>query len=190
MIYQYATSLATALYARKGEALPSPAVGYVSITQLEAWTNDQSAPASLHLVGGPDVESSAGDPGVPLSSLIHRHRPCSASATLSAPANDTTTAAWDRAERQGATIDLMRYLSVPSAHAIGDAGGAEADATPPSRPAPRLKRKQLTLRLDYDAFRVLRNISYSEDVTYQSLLEAAVRVYLETLDTASAAEAG
>ena len=110
---------------------------------------------------------------------------------LSAPANDTTTAARERSDRQGTMIDIMRYLSVASGRASDDAGGSERVVeTPPFRLSRRLKRKQLTLRLGYDAFRHLQNISYVSDATYQSLLETAVMAYLETLDTEHAAEAG
>ena len=191
MIDHNATSLATALFARKGEAIPSPAVGYVSITQLEAGTDERHAPASLCLVGEFDLEPTVDDAERPLSSLIHRHRPRLAPTTLSAPANDTTTAAWQRSDRQGTTIDIMRYLSVASGRANDDAGGSERVVeTPPFRLSHRLKRKQLTLRLGYDAFRHLQNISYVSEATYQSLLEAAVLAYLETVDAERATEAG
>ena len=183
MLDQIATSLATALFARKGEAIPSPAVGYVSITQLEAGTDARRAPTSLCLVGEADLEPTVDDAERPLSSLIHRHRPRLAPTILSAPANDTTTAAWQRSDRQGTTIDIMRYLSVASGRADDDVGSGECVVeTPPFRLSQRLKRKQLTLRLDYDAFRHLQNISYVSDATYQSLLEAAVMAYLETLE--------
>ncbi len=191
MFDQIATSLATALFARKGEAIPSPAVGYVSITQLEAGTDARRAPTSLCLVGEADLDPTVDDAARPLSSLIHRHRPRLAPTILSAPANDTTTAAWQPSDRQGTTIDIMRYLSVASGRANDDAGGSgRVVETPPFRLSHRLKRKQLTLRLRYDAFRHLQNISYVSDVTYQSLLEAAVMAYLETLDTEHAAEVG
>ncbi len=191
MIDHNATSLATALFARKGEAIPSPAVGYVSITQLEAGTDERRSPEPLCLVGEPDPEPTADDAERPLSSLIHRHRPRLAPTTLSAPANDTTTAAWQRSDRQGTTIDIMRYLSVASGRANDDAGGSERVVeTPPFRLSHRLKRKQLTLRLGYDAFRHLQNISYVSDATYQSLLEAAVLAYLETADAECAVETG
>ena len=193
MIDHNATSLGTALFARKGEAIPSPAVGYVSITQLEAGTDERHAPASLCLIGETDLEPTVDDAERPLSSLIHRHRPRPAPVTLSAPApaNDTTTAAWERSDRQGTTIDIMRYLSVASGRANDDAGSGERVVeTPPLRLSRRHKRKQLTMRLGYDAFRHLQNISYVSDATYQSLLEAAVLAYLETLDTEHAAEAG
>ena len=62
--------------------------------------------------------------------------------------------------------------------------------SPPFRLSHRLKRKQLTLRLDYDMFRHLQNISYVSDATYQSLLEDAVKSYLEVLDAERAVEAG
>ena len=191
MIYHNATSLATALFARKGEAIPSPAVGYVSITQLEAGTDERRAPASLCLVGESDLEPTVDDAERPLSSLIHRHRPRLAPTTLSAPANDTTTAEWERSDRQGTTIDIMGYLSVASGRANDDAGSSERVVeTPPFRLSHRLRRKQLTLRLDYEAFRHLQNISYVSDATYQSLLEAAVIAYLETLDAERAVETG
>ncbi len=191
MFDQIATSLGTALFARKGEAIPSPAVGYVSISQLEAGTDARRPPASLCPVGESDLEPTADDAERPLSSLIHRHRPRLAPTTLSAPANDTTTAAWQRSDRQGTTIDIMRYLSVASGRANDDAGGSERVVeTPPFRLSHRLKRKQLTLRLGYDAFRHLQNISYVSDATYQSLLEAAVLAYLETVDADRAVETG
>ncbi len=191
MLDQIATSLATALFARKGEAIPSPSVGYFSITQLEAGTDARRAPSSLCLVGEADLEPTVDDAERPLSSLIHRHRPRLAPTTLSAPANDTTTAAWQRSDRQGTTIDIMRYLSVASGRANDDAGGSERVVeTPPFRLSHRLKRKQLTLRLGYDAFRHLQNISYVSDATYQSLLEAAVLAYLETVDAERAVETG
>ncbi len=191
MIDHNATSLATALFARKGEAIPSPAVGYVSITQLEAGTDARRAPASLCLVGEFDLEPTVDDAERPLSSLIHRHRPRPAPTTVSAPANDTTTAAWQRSDRQGTTIDIMRYLSVASGRANDDADGSERVVeTPPFRLSHRLERKQLTLRLGYDAFRHLQNISYVTDATYQSLLEAAVIAYLETVDAERVTEAG
>ncbi len=191
MIDHNATSLATALFARKGEAIPSPAVGYVSITQLEAGTDARRAPASLCLVGEFDLEPTVDDAERPLSSLIHRHRPRLAPTTPSAPAIDTTTAAWQPSDRQGTMIDIMRYLSVASGRANDDAGGSERVVeTPPFRLSHRLKRKQLTLRLGYDAFRHLQNISYVSDATYQSLLEAAVLAYLETVDAERAVETG
>ena len=193
MFDQIATSLATALFARKGEAIPSPAVGYVSITQLEARTDARRAPASLCLVGEFDLEPTVDDAERSLSSLIHRHRPRLAPTTLSAPApaNDTTAAAWERSDCRGTTIDIMRYLSVAAGCANDDAESSERVVeTPPFRLSHRRKRKQLTLRLHYDAFRRLQNISYVKDATYQSLLEAAVMAYLETLDTEHAAEAG
>ena len=191
MFDQIATSLGTALFARKGEAIPSPAVGYVSISQLEAGTDARRAPAALCLVGEPDLEPTVDDAERPLSSLIHRHRPRLAPTTLSAPANDTTTVAWQRSDRQGTTIDIMRYLSVASGRANDDAGGSgRVVETPPFRLSQRLKRKQLTLRLDYDAFRHLQNISYISDATYQSLLEAAVMAYFETLDAERTVETG
>ncbi len=193
MFDQIATSLATALFARKGEAIPSPAVGNVSIPQLEAGTDARRAPASLCLVGEFDLEPTVDDAERPLSSLIHRHRPRPAPTTLlaPAPANDTTTTAWQRSDRQGTTIDIMRYLSVASGRANDDAGGSERVVeTPPFRLSHRLKRKQLTLRLGYDAFRHLQNISYISDATYQSLLEAAVMAYFETLDAERTVETG
>lgn len=191
MFDQIATSLATALFARKGEAIPSPAVGYVSITQLAAGTDARRAPEPLCLVGEPDPEPTVDDAERPLSSLIHRHRSRPAPVTLSAPANDTTTLAWQPSDRQGTTIDIMRYLSVASGRAKVPAGGSERVVeTPPFRLSHRLERKQLTLRLGYDAFRQLQNISYVTDATYQSLLEAAVLAYLETVDAERAVETG
>ena len=191
MIDHNATALATALFARKGEAIPSPAVGYVSITQLEAGTDARRAPTSLCLVGEADLEPTVDAAERPLSSLIHRHRPRLAPTNPSAPANDTTTAAWQRSDRQGTTIDIMRYLSVASGRVNDDAGsGTRVVETQPFRLSRRLKRKQLTMRLGYDAFRHLQNISYVTDATYQNLLEAAVLAYLETVDTGHAAEAG
>ena len=191
MIDQNATSLATALFARKGEAIPSPAVGYVSIAQLEAGIDQRGAPASLCLVGESDFGSIDDAAERPLSSLISRHRPRLAPTTLSAPADDATTAAWQPSDRPGTTIDIMRYLSVASGRAKVPAGGSERVVeTPPFRLSRRLKRKQLTLRLGYDAFRQLQNISYVTDATYQSLLEAAVLAYLETADAERAVETG
>ena len=201
MIDQNATSLATALFARKGEAIPSPAVGYVSIaqleagideiTQLEAGIDERGAPASLCLVGESDFGSIDAAAERPLSSLISRHRPRLAPTTLSAPADDATTAAWQPSDRPGTTIDIMRYLSVASGRANDDAGASEPVVeTPPFRLSHRLNRKQLTLRLGYDAFRQLQNISDESDATYQSLLEAAVIAYLETFVAEGAVETG
>ncbi len=191
MFDQIATSLATALFARKGEAIPSPAVGYVSVTQLAAGTDERHSSEPLCLVGEYDLEPTVDDAELPLSSLIHRHRSRPAPVPLSAPANDTTTAAWQPSDRQGTTIDIMRYLSVASGRAKVPAGGSERVVeTPPFRLSRRLKRKQLTLRLGYDAFRQLQNISYVTDATYQSLLEAAVLAYLETVDAERAVETG
>ncbi len=191
MIDQIATSLATALFARKGEAIPSPAVGYVSISQLEAGTDARRAPTSLCLVGESDLEPTVDDAERPLSSLIHRHRQRLAPTAPSAPTVDTTTAAWERSDRRGTTIDIMRYLSVASGRANDDAGGSERVVeTSPFRLSHRLKRKQLTLRLGYDAFRQLQNISDESDATYQSLLEAAVIAYLGTVDAERTVETG
>ena len=191
MFDHIASSLATALFARKGEAIPSPAVGYVSITQLEAGAGERGAPASLCLVGESDFEPIVDDAERPLSSLIRRHRPRPAPTTLSAPADDATTAAWEPSDRQGTTIDIMRYLSVASGRAGDDIGSSERVVeTPPFRLSHRLERKQLTLRLGYDAFRHLQNISHVSDATYQSLLEAAVLAYLETADAERAVETG
>ena len=190
MINQTVTSLVTTLFARKGEAMPSPAIGYVSITQLESGGDGQRAPAPPCRAGGAEFEPTVDDDERPLSSLIHRHRVRPTSTTLSIPANDSTTAAWERSERQGTTIDIMRYFSVASRRDNDDAGDDENVETPRFRLSHRLRRKQLTLRLGYDVFRELQNLSYVSNATYQSLLEAAVINYLETLDTEHAAEAG
>ena len=167
--------LGEALLARKGEAFPSPAVGYVSVRQL------QGKPVKLVFDTSDETTAAAETDHVqsPLSSLIRRHRIAQAPTFGPVPETAATTATEPPpAERRPPMIDLMCYLSLPSSHDVRpDPSAAEADSVAPERVRNR-NRKQLTLRLDYHKFEHLRDVAENAHATYQSILEAAVMAHL------------
>lgn len=165
--------LGEALLARKGEAFPSPAVGYMSVRQL------QGKPVKLVYDTSDETTAAAETDHVqsPLSSLIRTHRIAQAPTFGPVPETAATTATEPPpAERRPPMIDLMRDLSLPSSHDVRpNPSAAEADSVAPERVQ---NRKQLTLRLDYHKFEHFRDVAENAHATYQSILEAAVTAHL------------
>ena len=180
------------LFARKGEAAPAPAVGYVGVTDLEGRFNRRRAQGDLdygerrHGDSAPEqppAQAPAGkrakaaaakpaakpEPAPPshreyrtsLSSLILRRRPANASqAPATAPPARPAAAA-----------------GAPTPEA------ARADQGPPlAPPVRRGKRRKLTLRLEQDHYKRIRDIVQSTDTTYQDVLSTAVARFLDSQD--------
>jgi hypothetical protein len=184
------------LFARKGEAAPAPAVGYVGITDLEGRFNRRRGQANLdcgerrHPERAPEpppAQAPAGkrakapaakpepepEPEPPshgeyrtsLSSLILRRRPANASQPTAA-----------------STPPEQRARERPASGA-GDAAPepARADQGPPlAPPVRRGKRRKLTLRLEQDHYKRIRDIVRDTDSTYQDVLSTAVARYLDS----------
>ena len=173
-----------ALFARKGEATPAPAVGYVSVRVLQGGherrseerpydgpdrrrstferlfgTRSQAPPAPEVRPEAPEKTAPEREPGIrsALSLLIQRHG--------AAPAPRPVPAAPQRDE-----ATPRRPLPTPK---------TRIPPPPPARPARRGKRRQLTLRLYPGDHRRFKALAKRTGRTNQDVLAAAVIAYLE-----------
>ena len=182
------------LFARKGEAAPAPAVGYVGVTDLEGRFNRRREQVGLdygerrhtniaheqrpaQAPAGKRAKAPTPEPEPPppshgeyrtsLSSLILRRRPANASQT------------------PVATAPTERRAGERPATAAGDLGPepVRPDPGPPlAPPVRRGKRRKLTLRLEQDHYKRIRDIVQNADTTYQDVLSTAVARFLDTQD--------
>lgn len=182
------------IFASKGEAIPAPAVAYVGLRQLQgrperrkeeptkfgppdqsadrapAWkgTNRRHFPPEDDFGKPPELPAAAAPATSPLSSLIARHRVPRASPPPPLPREQTPPA------QAASRVEVAKYTPTPVTHEL-----APTQSEPVGPLAKRIKRKKLTVRLERDIFQGFKDLAYRGDCTYQSILEAAIRAYLD-----------
>ena len=177
------------LYAVKGAAAPSPAVGHVS-----PWRRD----------GKPAAQPAGGGLASPLAALIIRRGGAKPAITGSARGLlDQSRGVPPLAAGSAAVIDPQRVLSTPGGHSAGrgasrravkradprerpnpNAPWAKLGQAPSAAPRPRLvsraiPRKSLTVRLEMAQYVRVKRRAVRAGTTLQSILAAAVAAYLE-----------
>lgn len=189
------------LFARKGEAAPAPAVGYVGISDLRGKLDRRQAQRSydggerrypvLDEIVGEAAPGTAEPEPVPaprtapapvgaggsLATLIHRRggpRPPAPESLTSAP----EAAALPQAEAPRGRVSeapAARQASVPAA---ASPAPGQAKAAKPERKRKR-PRRQLTVRLPVEQFGRFNALAKQSGHTYQDILATATEVYLE-----------
>lgn len=174
------------LFARKGEAAPAPAVGYVGISDLRGKLDRRQAQRSYdggeqrHSVLDEIVGEAAPAPvgaGGSLATLIHRRggpRPQAPGSRTSAPEAAPPPQA-KAPQRPVSKAPAARQASEPAA---ASPAPAQAKAAKPGRKRKR-PRRQLTVRLPVAQFARFSALAKQGGHTYQDILATATDVYLE-----------
>ncbi len=192
------------LFARKGEAAPAPAVGYVGINDLRGKLDRRQAqrsydggeqrhsvldkkagevaPGTAQPVPVPQprarAEPAATGAGGSLATLIHRRggpRPQAPGSRTSAPEAAPPPQA-KAPQRPVSKAPAARQASEPAAAAAP--APAQAKAAKPGRTRNR-PRRQLTVRLPVEQFARFNALAKQSGYTYQEILATATSVYLE-----------
>lgn len=162
----------SSLFARKGEAAPAPAVGYVGVTDLEGRFNRRREQAGLDY-----GERRHGD-----SAPEQRpaQAPAPAAKRAKAPAAEPEPPPPSHGEYRTSLSSLILRRRPANA---SQAPAARPDQGPPlAPPVRRGKRRKLTLRLEQDHYKRIRDIVQDTGTTYQNVLSTAVARFLDSQD--------